>query len=242
MKKKKYMVCCETYNEKRVDSLCQSEEVKGIILGDLFCQKRMFENGIVDLILFMKMVMFTEKELLYQLPLYVTGRNLSEVISILKLISRHSQNIYAIVQDFGMAEVIGRDFPGIKLVWGEMGRTRENRFSDSFLNFLKIKGFYGMETSCIEFARRLAAFNIIPFYKNAKLTYQTVGRNCYFQYQTGNCDSEACRQGKYELETEDSSFSMTIDGYMLGKKNTYLNEETYLEFCNSHNVISVRCL
>lgn len=242
MENKRYMVRYETYDAERIDSLCQSDEVRGIIIGDLFCQKRMFENSVVDLILFIKRILLTEKELVYQVPLYVTSRNLNEVVSILKLISGHTQNTYAIVQDFGTAEVISRDFPKIRLIWGQMGRVREHRFSDDFLNFLQLKGFYGMETSNIELAKRLTEFNIVPFFGNAQITYETIGRNCYLQYQTGICDSKACLHGKYELEKADGSFSMTIDGYMMGKRIVYINKETILEHCNKQDVIPVRYL
>lgn len=242
MEKNGYMVRCETYDEERIQGLCQSDEVRGIIVGDLFCQKRMFENGIVDLILLIKKIMLTDKELAYQAPLYVTSRNLDEVVSILRLISGHSRNTYAIVQDFGTAEVIRRDFPRIKLIWGQMGRVREHRFSDDFLNFLKLKNFYGMETCQPEFAKRLTRFQLVPFWGNARLTYETIGRNCYLTYQTGSCDSKACLGGNYALRMEDGSFSMTIDGYMLGKKLVYLKEETFSELCNHQEVIPVRYL
>lgn len=242
MEKNGYMARYETYDADRIDCLCQSDEVRGVVLGDLFCQKRMFGNGTVDLILFLEKLMLAGKEAIYQAPLYVTSRNLDEVVSILKLLSGYKGKAYVIVQDFGTAQAASRDFPGIKLIWGQMGRVREHRFSDDFLDFLKLKGFYGMETSSPELAARLAKRQMAVLWGNARLTYETLGRNCYLRYQTGVCDPAACLGGTYGLEMENGSFSMTIDGYMLGKKIAYLDEETYFEVCGHENVIPVRYL
>ncbi len=239
MSEYKYMARFETYFEKRIDKLCHMDEVRGIVLGDLFCQKRMFTNGFVDFILFIKKIMSSDKELVYQTPLYVTARNIDGVISVLKLLSDYKEPVYIIVQDFGMAEIIKRDFPMLKLVWGQMGRTRELRFSSDFLMFLKLKDFYGMETSDPKLANRFSEFDLIPFFGNASLEYQTVGRNCYLQYQTGKCDRNACIDGVYELEAEDNTCLMSIDGFMMGKNLNYIDKELFLKMTEWRNLVPI---
>lgn len=239
MREHRYMARFETYFEKRVDKLCYADEVRGIVLGDLFCQKRMFVNGFVDLILFIKKIMTTDKELVYQTPLYVTGRNIDEVTSVLKLLSTHNKPVYVIVQDFGVTEAIRRDFPMLKLIWGQMGRSRELRFSSDFLLFLKLKDFYGMETSNLELANRFAEFDLVPFFGNASLEYKTIGRNCYLQYQTGKCDRNACIDGVFELEADDSTLSMSIDGFMMGKKLNYIDKALFLRMTEWQNLVPI---
>lgn len=239
MSEYKYMVRFETYSEKRIDKLCHTDKVRGIVLGDLFCQKRMFANGFVDLILFIKLVMSSDKELVYQTPLYVTGRNIDDMISVLKMLSEHNKPVYIIVQDFGMVEIIRRDFPTLKLIWGQMGRSREHRFSSDFLKFLNLKDFHGMETSNPELANHFAEFGLIPFFGNASLGYQTVGRNCYLQYQTGKCDRNACIDGVFELEADDSTCSMSIDGFMMGKNLNYIDKKLFLKMTEWQNLVPI---
>ncbi len=102
---REYFAGRETYDLGRIEELIEKSEVKGIILGDLFCQKRMFQNGIADLILLMDRVLASKKEAVYQVPLYVTGRNLEEVTAILRLMDGYKKESCVIVQDFGTARM-----------------------------------------------------------------------------------------------------------------------------------------
>ena len=220
-----YIAGYEYYDQERIRSLCNDPCVKGVLLGDLFCQKRMFENGIADLFLLMNDVLLSSKEVFYQLPLYVTSRNMDEVKAVLNLMERYDKDSYAIVQDFGTAEWIARDFSRIKLIWGQLGRVRELRYSDDFLHFLKKKSFTGMETFDRKLSGRLASLGLVPFFSNCKLEYQTLGRQCYLEYQTGLCNPAVCRKGSCSLKTEDEDFQMTIDGFVMGKKYRMTPEE-----------------
>lgn len=221
---REYFAGRETYDLGRIEELIEKSEVKGIILGDLFCQKRMFQNGIADLILLMDRVLASKKEAVYQAPLYVTGRNLEEVTAILRLMDGYKKESCVIVQDFGTARMDAGSYKNIRLIWGQMGRVRERRYSDEFLQFLKERGFTGMETGDQELAGRLYSFGLVPFFDNALLQYQTLGRICYLEYETGRCEPELCRQGCYSLRAGGEEYEMTIDGYMLGKKYRMIPE------------------
>ena len=129
-----------------------------------------------------------------------------------------------IVQDFGTARMAAGSYKNIRLIWGQMGRVRERRYSDEFLQFLKERGFTGMETGDQELAGRLYSFGLVPFFDNALLQYQTLGRICYLEYETGRCEPELCRQGCYSLRAGGEEYEMTIDGYMLGKKYRMIPE------------------
>lgn len=233
---KEYIVGCESYDFEQINSLCDKSEIKGVILGDLFCQKRMFNNGIADLILLTQRVLLSKKKVIYQAPLYVTSRNLNEVKSILNLMDGYEKESYVIVQDFGTAELVNREYNNIQLIWGQLGRVRELRYSDDFLMFLRKKAFAGMETGDKEIVERMISFGLIPFFNNAVLKYRTLGRNCYLEYQTGRCEPALCHSGCYSLKAKNEEFEMTIDGYMLGKKYQMIPEKTFKMICNEYNV------
>ena len=88
-----YYCALETYPEDAFVQLIGDSAVKGLILGDRFCQKRMFPDGLAQEIVFMKQAMESGKELLYQTPLYVTTRNWDTVLSIVKLICLNKDNL-----------------------------------------------------------------------------------------------------------------------------------------------------
>lgn len=225
----KYLIRYETYDKDRIKRLCEDTKIGGIVMGDLFCKKRMYPNGFVDEIFFVKQVLDSDKELIYQAPLYVTSRNIDEVISILNFIKESKKDCAVIVQDFGTAELIRREYSKLRLIWGQLGRVREKRFSDEFLQFLVEREFYGMETSDTGLAKRLIMKGLIPYIGNAVLQYQTVGRNCYLQYEADICDPKACLDGCYSLKGEDNSIEMTIDGFMLGKRLQHLSNDKFEE-------------
>ncbi len=237
----KYIIRCETYDLQKIESIIKDGNVGGVILGDLLCTKRMFDGGIARQILLMDRVLKSEKTLVYQAPLYVTGRNMDQVKSVLSMMNGWDKTSYALVQDFGTARMISRDYKNVKLIWGMLGRVRERRFSDEFLGFLKQNCFTGMETCDAEIVKRLTTFGLTPYYCNCDLQYQTLGRNCYLKYQTGVCDPSVCRSGRYGLKADDGSLEMTIDGYVLGKKCKRLPADEYEKICRSFPVVKIIC-
>ena len=92
-----------------------------------------------------------------------------------------------------------------------------------------------METGDPDFAERLRSFGLVPFFNTAVLQYQTLGRICYVEYQTGRCDPGLCHTGCLSLRAEQEEFEMTVDGYMLGKKYRPVPEQTVREICAGQN-------
>lgn len=234
-----YFVCRETYTLQDIENLIGQSEVRGIVLGDILCPRRMFDGAIAQQILLTDKVLKSDKILIYQVPLYVTSRNMDSVKSVFDMIEGYNKVSYAIVQDFGTARLINREYTRIKPVWGIMGRVRERRYSDEFLTFLKQNGFYGMETRDPALIKRLIEFGLVPFYGNCEIQYQTLGRNCYVKYELGICDTSVCRSGCYSLKAEDESIEMSIDGYILGKKIRRIPAGEFEKTCQSFNVAKI---
>ena len=216
-----YYVGLNTYSHEVVQNLCSSKAVKGIILGDLFCTKRMFNNGIAEEILLMQEIIKAEKEIIFQSPLYITSRNYDEVLSILKMLDSYSINTSAIVHDMGLVHLIHKRFPTIKIIWGRMARTREYHFNDNFFTLLLKEGVCGIETAEIKFITDIKKSNLCPYLVYGNLQYITVGRQCYQMYQGLTCNRDNCLIGRYSLKESESQFCMTINGHILGEKIIY---------------------
>ena len=212
------------YTSKDIKVLMESESVDGIVLGDLFCQKKMFDFGEVELYEFINIVGNSSKKLIYQTPIYVTSRNRMQVIDIINHINASFAGSIVLTQDIGIIKFIADTCPNIELVWSRMGRTRDYSFNHLFykaLCDLKIKLF---ETDSLVMAMKLSEHNIQPLLVYGSLHYKTIGRRCYSKYELDikedNC-SLYCRNSKYKMETPDATCKMTIDGYILGSKLSY---------------------
>ncbi|MCH5161965.1 MAG: hypothetical protein J1G38_00555 [Clostridiales bacterium] len=232
----KITVRSNTYDLSKVQSLIAREDVGGVVLGDILCPKKMFDGGIATQILLAEKVLNSGKTLYYQAPLYVTGRNLDGVKDVLAMINGYGKTSYAVVQDFGTASLVGREYKNVKLVWGVMGRVREHKYTDEFLKFLKSNGFVGMETCDRTLVERLIGLGLKPYYDDSRIIYRSLGRTCYLKYQTGICDPVLCRSGRYCLRATDGAIEMSVNGFILGEKLEKIPAAEYDEVCEKFDV------
>lgn len=226
---REYYVGFDTYDQKKISKLCADAEVRGVVLGDLFCTKRMFSGGIAEEIACISHVMKSGKTVIYQTPLYVTNRNMDEVMSVASMILEESQSHMIITEDIGVAVAVREKYPQARLIWGRMGRNREYRYNDDFLEMLKDSGFGGFETADSTLAGRVQEAGMKPFLLYGNLYYATMGRECYMKYQTGSCDRAACLSGNHCMKDKESNFKMSIDGYLLGERFSYGDQNAIWE-------------
>ena len=232
-------VSYDCYDWDLINELCDDERNRGIVLGDFFCNKRMFQNGVADLILMIKKVLESDKQLIFQAPLYVTSRNMSDVEAILGLIADSNKDSFVIVQDFGTSEMVSKDYNNLNLIWGQLGRVREKYHSDFFFDFLKEKGFYGFETGDTGIINNIQSYSLIPFLTTSIILYKTLGRNCYLKYQTGMCDPISCKNKCYKMISKYRDLEMSIDGYIMGKQYRTIPLETVAFIDNNDDAIQI---
>lgn len=217
----KLYIGAEQYAPGLTAELCSLQDINGIILGDMFCTKRMFSGGIAGEIRCIQLAAEYGMEIVYQSPLYVTSRNCDEVESILEMLVSVKTEVFVIVQDMGLVSLIHERFPRFRIVWGQMGRAREFMLNSGFLQLLAAEGVYGVEISDAEMTDKLTCCGLIPCCVYGHTVYNTVGRICYLKYQGMECCREDCIGGRYSLREPVSGSKMTINGYMLGKKLVY---------------------
>lgn len=206
------------------ESLLLNEEITGLVLGDLFCQRRMFDFGEMGFMDAVKQVCQAGREIVYQTPLYVTPDNFASVCDTLGYLNELGKG-KVLLQDVGLARKVREAYPSLVPVWSRMGRSREYTFGSEFLRFLKSCGVEAFETDRPEMAQPLSQCGLGAWLVYGNLHYRTVGRVCYTRYQTGcpedNC-AALCRQSNLRMQlADDPSFPMTVDGYILGERLSY---------------------
>src|SRR5215204_6379483 len=78
------------------------EIATGVILGDLFCQKRMFENEWFDLLDFAQRARSLGLEVVFQSPAYNTTRTVEQTVSLVRKLAGESLLDAALVHDVGV--------------------------------------------------------------------------------------------------------------------------------------------
>lgn len=212
------------YSGHELKEILSKKAVAGVVLGDLFCQRRMFDFGEAGFMEAVGRVHEAGRQIVYQPPLYATPDVFSSICDTLGYLDSLGPGI-VLVQDIGLAERIAAEYKKLTPVWNRMGRSREYTFSGEYLRFLKDVGLKGFETDDPRVADLAERSDLTPWLVYGNLYYRTMGRTCYIKYQLNCGDSQCpalCRRSELRMQLEDDpSYRMTVDGYMLGEQLRY---------------------
>lgn len=226
---KPHFLGLDCYETEDFSTLLADPEIMGLVLGDLFCEARMFRNGRMDLLEVVDTVASAGKAIAFQCPVYVTSRNREDVRFLLQYIRKKHVKTYAIVHDLGIVDLISREFCEFRMIWGRMARFRDYVLNRDFLCLLKSIGVCGIELCGIQYRLMAEECGLAPFIVYGWSGYATIGRQCYHQYQGLGCCRESCLSGRYSMHDAESSFQMTINGYMMGERFAAIEENLLSE-------------
>lgn len=221
--------------EEILEMFLDERQIDGIIFGDYFCNRRMYVNGLADMLFYAARTAERGKDIYYQTPMYVTSRNFSYVLETAEMLrsicSREGLNLKIFVQDAGVVCAIRERMEEVELIWGQLGRNRENTVTKAFLLFLR--------DICLD-SVVVADIGRLKAYQEAGLQVygvygdyhcQAFGRTCYNTDQIGKepekC-SRYCWDGWY-LFHENQEYKLSMDGYVLGE--TYIYNLSGAEKC-----------
>jgi collagenase-like PrtC family protease len=153
----------------------------GIFFGDLFCQKRMFENDWFDVAELMNFAKEKGFKTIFQTPAYNTTRTMEETISLIRKLSASSILDAVSVHDVGVVEEL-RGLSDVELWWDKFSFNRDIVPNVHLIDFLKSHG-----VSKIELVRPFQANEIINYGCETLLYVYgpdvvSFGRICYTEY------------------------------------------------------------
>lgn len=210
----------------RYDGFCAGAfdvpDVDGWILGDPFCNYRMFPHGDSQLDDALRAVLQAGKEAVCQTPMYVTDRTFAaESRRLGYFYEVHGVRTY-LIQDVGLALWAQENLPGARLIWSRLGRSRNSIMNRDLPEFLRQLGVFGMESDRPGRISRISQCGMSAWAVYGDLTYSTLSRECYSQYLLdwfdGCCRRECWTQEMFLVK---DAFRMRVDGHLLGTELTY---------------------
>lgn len=216
-------VALERYEDSLCAALDQFDDTAGFLLGDLACNRRMFDYGDAGMIHMAETLRRAGKEVIYQTPLYLTDRNFQAVTDLVRCFYEQMDVRQFVVQDVGMLRWITRHYPGAAVIWGRTGLGRFSQISYSLVQFLreqKVSAFESDSPARLAFMHSKGLPTVADY---GSLRYQTLWRECY-SASFAACDAADCRQvcRSRALELEHPNGSIPVDGYFLSRRLVYL--------------------
>ena len=231
MKKYIYLDIYDDVQSARI----QSVEADGFVVGDPFCQYRMFRYGNPEMIDFVRKTTGFGREIIYQTPVYITDRNFHATVKLIRYLHEEFNVKKILVQDIGLTDYIVKSGLELDIIWGHWGRNRNSMVNYDYIDFLIRSGITAIETNM---PGRIVAFSErkLPVYAvYGNTVYNTVSRSCYNSYMLNSFDgicSRECIKESMELRCE--NLHMTIDGHILGRKYQYPTDEKYFLAVKQH--------
>lgn len=211
----------DQYSKEDIDKISQIPSIDGVILGDLYCNKRMFEFGEHELIDIARSAQKCGLQCVYQTPRYLTERNFTNIMQLILYLYKEHLISKIIVQDIGAAIYIRKNCSHLPIIWGYMGISRNGAENLLHYSFLKENGITEIETDRVSRVPYLMELGFEIMLMKEHVTYKTVNRECYYMYQNeiydGKCN-RMCLFAPCSLVNEKCGFDFSIDGYTLGKQ------------------------
>lgn len=228
------------YYDDTPSLLFELPDIDGVIIGDPFCSHKMFRYGESDMLDYIHTLCLSDKEVIYQTPVYITSRNYNNVTRLIAYFYDKCQIKKYLVQDVGLACWIRERYTDVDLIWSHWGRNRNSLMNHDFIEFLICLGITGIETDIPERIQKISKAGLSVYAVYGNTSYNTLSRECYNSYMLnrfdGTCQRE-CLNGKVSLCSK--NISMTIDGHLLGRKIHYPNNDEFSKVMidNTENVM-----
>lgn len=221
-------VALDHYIKDDIVKISELSGIDGIVLGDLYCNKRMFEFSDQELIDVARITCKLGLQCVYQTPRYLTERNFNSIMQLILYLRKESLIRKVIVQDIGASNYIRQMCPELSIVWGYMGLSRNGADNLLFYSFLKKYGITEIETDRVTRIPYLMELGFQVMIMHEHVTYKTVNRECYYMHENeiydGNC-KRMCLTNTSSLVNEKCGFDFSVDGYTLGKQYKSLDQQ-----------------
>lgn len=209
----------------------------GLIIGDPFCEKRMFPYGEAQMTQFFMECKNRDIKIIYQSPMYLTDAVLSKETDRVAFLYEKMNVRCFLVQDIGLVTWIHEKYPKAEMIWSRYGRTRNSMLNGDFLLYLKEIGIRSYETNKLSRVRAISSLGLRPYAVFGWPSYQTINRECYSLYMENIYNCMCLRQcWREEVCLKHGAQKISIDGYMLGLKLTYENNPEFLQEIRNYGV------
>jgi len=213
--KNRLFVSAVRWTAKLVETL--PEGVAGVILGDPFCQKRMFKNAAFDLPEFARRCKAQGLQVAYQTPVYNTPRSIDSTLALARLLAEADVVDVFLVHDVGVLHSL-RSFGNVEVWWDRYSLNRDMDISAALMDFLRNQGVSAVELTRGMDLPRAARAGLKAGLHIFGPNVAAFGRACYTEYLLGEpCEQKIlCKGTLPEIESVDKvRLEYIADGYTL---------------------------
>lgn len=232
------MIALETYDASTIEKIAANPEIDGVVLGDMYCNYRMFPGGSAELGDRMRQLKNAGKKVCYQTPCYLTDTIFDREVQNICYWNQQGLIDGVFLQDIGLLRKMGNLDTGLLLVWSYMGVARNRAVNLMHYQFLESLAPVVIVADQPRHCQLLGEQGIPSMLMYGRITYATVNRICYYTYENHLCGTDcrrACLDGKQHMVNETFRLDMSVDGYMLGKKYVYTESDQYPELLYAQN-------
>lgn len=208
-------VMAQRWESSLVDSLLQ--HTTGVIIGDPFCQKRMFEHDEYDALELAEYAKSLGLMVVFQSPVYNTVRTFESTLSLLKKLHKNGHVDAVFVHDIGVLAKL-QEFSGLELWWDRFAFNRDIVPNRQLVLFLRQQGISRIEaTRAADIDDIYAAGCGVQFYGYGP-EIASFGRVCYTErFLDEPCERKIlCRSKDPFIVSKDKvPLQYLADGYTL---------------------------
>lgn len=223
-------VALETYGMHEVNEICKTSFVQGVVIGDVLCQKKMFEFGGWEMNDYIRQFVMSGKKVIFQTLMYATDRVFVDVINEIRFLVSENLLEAVLVQDIGVANKLHTLFPDVQLIWSKWGYARTPSINPATIEFYRTLGISAFECKNEKEVKYVQEQNFKPYYIFGMQTYLTINRECYFEFQhdiyDSSCGRKCLSKEKISILTQ-PIIDTTIDGKVLGLQYSYSENIDY---------------
>lgn len=216
-----YYLGLGAYSDESLTEVIEYHCFQGLILGDLFCQRRMFENGEWGIPKYAEIIKQQGLQVILQTPMYLTPESLDRCVRLISYLLQSKVLDAVLLQDIGLLNILAKKYPALTLCWSRMGKGRGGMISLQFVELLHKLGVSAMELDSKVRAEAAIEIGMGVWQIYGNLKYKTLWRECYTCYQL-EIEPENCGCScETPLELVSNQLKMTVNGHVLGEKIEY---------------------
>ena len=186
----------------------------GCILGDPFCQVRMFGQGEWGLITAAKAARALGLTIAVQTPVYLTPRNFMATTRLIFYLLEQELAEMIYLQDIGLLRYI-KD-ADVQKVWTVWGWNRGENVTSDLLELLGELGITHLETDKYSRVASITSSGLQAVYRRYSPTIVSFGRFCNIQaYLNQTCSGQLCAHGQRKLLATVGQQELSVTGYAL---------------------------
>ena len=205
-------------------SISEIADVKGVVIGDVFCQKRMFAHGQWSVPAYCEKLKECNLNVILQTPMYMTSRYLPQWLGLISYLEDGDLVDAVLVQDIGLLATLAQKTPGVTLCWGQMGRNRGSQINAPFLRLIMQLGATAIQLDNPARGEAVASFGLDVWQVYGALAYQSIWRECYSCDQLERSPQQCDRLCKRPLTLVSDELVLSVNGHILGEQLIYSPE------------------